>query len=104
MLPKNHRITDGAEFKRVMRRGRRKNINGIAVFILPRADNINRYGFIITNKFGNAVARNKLKRQLREVTHQKLTSEAGKDVVFLVTKLDATPTWDELESSITRVI
>jgi ribonuclease P protein component len=44
----------------------------------------NRYGFITTRKLGNAVARNRAKRRLREAArfwHPRLTP--GHDVVFI---------------------
>lgn len=49
--------------------------------------NGNRVGFSVSKKYGNAVARNKIRRRLREIyAQEKLKLKAGYDMIFVVRK------------------
>ena len=60
---------------------------------------------IVVPKYGfSAVQRNKLKRRVRELTRQHVTSSAGKYDALLRTRRDAyKATFDELRAEIVRI-
>lgn len=63
MLPRQHRLTRGEDFRRVMRRGARATHDFGVVSAVPaeRAQ----FGFVVSKAVGNAVERNRAKRKLR---------------------------------------
>lgn len=66
-LPKDERLKKRADFLRVYDQGRRFEGRFMTVFILPADHGVHRLGVTATKKaIGNAVARNRAKRLLRE--------------------------------------
>lgn len=65
-LSREHRILTGAELRRVMRRGRRKSLDRLDVFILGTELPSARIGFAVSRKAGCAVKRNFIRRMWRE--------------------------------------
>lgn len=66
-LPKQDRLRKRAEFLRVYDKGKRFEGRFMTVFILPAVGDVHRVGITATKKaIGNAVARNRAKRLLRE--------------------------------------
>jgi ribonuclease P protein component len=63
------RITRGPEIRRIFERGKRLSRGPLTLIGLPHeeAPDARRVGVIVGRKFGGAVARNRIKRRLREV-------------------------------------
>src|SRR5689334_6615954 len=67
---RDERLRHKRDFKRVFERGRRYNYSGLTMWVLPRAakdDRKSRLGLAVSKAYGNAVARNRIKRLIREV-------------------------------------
>lgn len=65
---KSERLTQRPQFQQVMNRGEKRRIDRICtVFFLPNELGRKRLGIIASKKIGNAVARNRAKRKIREV-------------------------------------
>lgn len=80
---KGLRLRKGGEIKHALRQGR-KVVTRYFVFVaVPSQSAHPRLGIVVTKKIGNAVVRNKLKRQIRECfrLHQNVTSNI--DVVVI---------------------
>lgn len=78
-FPKSKRLTHASEFARVRRAGRKFRGDLISLGVLQDVDLIQtRAGFVTSRKIGNAVARNRVRRRLREVfrRHQHEIREA----------------------------
>jgi ribonuclease P protein component len=74
-FPKSNRLLTSNDFKKAFDQGLKIVSRDIVVVIRPResegsADNGPRLGLVITKKIGNAVVRNKFKRNMREVFRQ----------------------------------
>jgi len=66
---------------------------------LPNGLNLSRYGFSVSKRVGKAVARNKVKRLLREIL--RLTPlKPGWDIIFIARRSVATADYAKLEKSV----
>jgi ribonuclease P protein component len=66
-FPRARRVRKRLDFLRVQGRGRRYSTAHYLVFALPaEAPRATRFGVTVSRKVGNAVARNRVKRWLRE--------------------------------------
>lgn len=84
MLHKEWRISRGKEYKGIYNKGRR--IPGKYIIVFTQTNNLphNRFGIVTSKKIGNAVIRNRAKRQIREVIRKNLNNlHPGYDVVVV---------------------
>ncbi|OGS24439.1 MAG: ribonuclease P protein component [Elusimicrobia bacterium RIFOXYB2_FULL_48_7] len=88
---KEDKLRHSPEFKRVFKNGKAMRSSGIVMFVYRRSASGPgheikrvRVGIVLSRKVGNAVARNRLKRQLREIFRlNKHFLDQGVDIVFL---------------------
>ena len=66
-FPRSYRLTARRQFVEVYNRGRKVRRRGFMVFGLPNEVGTCRVGLTVTKRAGNAVARNRIKRKLRDV-------------------------------------
>ncbi|CAI2717416.1 Ribonuclease P protein component [Nitrospina watsonii] len=73
------------QFQKVMAEGRKQRVEDLCtLFYLPNGLEHHRLGIIASKKIGNAVARNRAKRKIREVfRHQKQIASTGMDIVVI---------------------
>lgn len=65
---KNERLVKRPEFEKVMAAGKKKRVERLCIiFSVPNELGKKRLGIIASKKIGNAVARNKAKRRIREI-------------------------------------
>jgi ribonuclease P protein component len=84
MLRKHLRLRRREDFERLRRSGLVRTQALMVLSMLPNTLTHNRYGFVVSKQLGSAVARNRVKRQLREairMLHPSLRS--GYDVVII---------------------
>ncbi len=74
MLPAAHRLTDAASFRVAARTGRRSGSRTLVVHLAPDDVGGLRVGFVVSKAVGNAVIRNRVKRRLRHLVRDRLTS------------------------------
>ncbi len=98
-----YRITRGAEFQRAYQRRLTAGDDRLLVFVHPNGLPHPRLGLSVSRKVGNAVARNRWKRCIREAF--RLSREqlpAGVDLV-VIPRPDAVPETAELQESLVRL-
>jgi ribonuclease P protein component len=97
VLPSAHRLTDGASFREAVRTGRRCGARTVVVHLAP-GDNEGtaRVGFVVSKAVGDAVTRNRVKRRLRHLAREHVTSLPG-SAVLVVRALPASATASSAE-------
>jgi len=106
VLAHENRITRGADYKAIVRRGRRVRA-GVAIvsFRDSTDDRPPRFGFIVGRTVGNAVVRNRVRRRLKAICYRLLASVPdGTDIVIRALPGSADATWDSLVTEISRAI
>ena len=82
---KTERLAKRPDFEKVMAEGEKKLVEKLCIiFSLPNELDRKRLGIIASKKIGNAVARNRVKRRIREIFRQiKHRMEPALDIVVI---------------------
>ena len=104
MLPRRHRLTDGDDYRHVVRRGiRHSGARTITSVLLTGEERPPRFGFIVSKQVGNAVTRNTVRRRLKAVCAGALaTVPAGADIVIRALPSSASASFAELAAEFDR--
>ena len=82
--PKESRILKTKDFRRVQRRGKKWKSRDLLFLYMPTRENKPQIGLVVSKKVGNAVVRNKVKRQLRESFRKKIHCfQIGVEIVVI---------------------
>lgn len=105
MLPDYMRLKSPRDFQRVRREGKRFSGHIIALNAAPNGLAYNRFGFVVNGKVGNAVTRNRIKRQLRAAVRQLLSSlVSGVDLVIIVYPGSKSATYNEFMNDLVNLL
>jgi ribonuclease P protein component len=88
VLPSDNRLTDGASFRQAVRVGRRAGSRTVVVHLASEVDQAvvgsgPRVGFVVSKAVGNAVVRNRVKRRLRHLAREHVSSLPGSAVLVV---------------------
>lgn len=105
MLPRKHRLTRTSDFQRVRREGRSWADRLLVLSRTPNDLQVSRFGFSVSRRIGGAVARNRIRRLMREVVRLQCDRVApGWDVVFIARQGIIGADYWAVESSATRLL
>jgi ribonuclease P protein component len=106
VLARPNRLTRGAEYKAVVRRGRRCAAAHTVTYVVTTADErAARFGFIVSKQVGSAVVRNTVRRRLKAVCREALDDvRPGADVVIRALPSAATAEFSELRDEVQRCL
>ncbi|RKS90231.1 ribonuclease P protein component [Microbacterium sp. AG790] len=106
MLARGNRITRGAEYKTVVRRGVRCAAPHTVTYVTTSTeDRPPRFGFIVSKQVGGAVVRNTVRRRLKAVCAQAMDDvRPGADVVIRALPSSATADFAQLRDEVTRCL
>ena len=97
-------ITSPRDFRRVYRSGTKARSDGLTVWVASRAeDGPSRLGMAVRSGVGSAVARNRLRRRLREL-FRSLDVVPGNDVVVSASPEAAGRNFQELREVLTGAL
>ena len=104
----DERLHRKSDFKRVFKEGRRIGKSGLTMWVCPRdaaeAPGKARLGLAIPKAYGNAVARNRLKRLIREAFRlNKAHLPPGIDMVFSARSSLAEPCYQTIEPLVLKL-
>lgn len=84
MLPAEHRLDDAGLFRLATRRGTRRSSPTLVTHLLQReGDAPPLVGFVVSRAVGNAVVRNRVKRRLRHLAREHVSSLPGSCVLVV---------------------
>lgn len=100
------RLKLNREFRRVFSRGHSKATPRLALYWWEKREGGFRVGFSVSRKVGNAVVRNRLKRQLRACFDRYAPDLAGRSVDFVVVCRPpaAGSTFAELDADLVKLL
>jgi ribonuclease P protein component len=108
VLPSAHRLTDGALFRVATRQGRRSGSRTVVVHLAVPAAMTGtppQVGFVVSKAVGNAVVRNRVKRRLRHLAREHVTSLPGSAVLVVrALPASATASTAELRTDLDRCL
>lgn len=102
MLARPNRLTRGAEYKAVVRRGRRCAGAHTVTYVLTSDESrATRFGFIVNRQVGSAVVRNTVRRRLKAVCAEALPQlRPGSDIVIRALPDAATLAYHDLRAEV----
>jgi len=83
VLAKEHRLTSSEGFRQAVRSGSRAGSRTLVVHLLSRESGERQVGFVVSRAVGNAVTRNRVKRRLRHLARERLSSLPGSCVLVV---------------------
>lgn len=106
MLARPNRLTRGADYQAVVRRGRRcVGAHTVTYMTATGEDRAARFGFIINRKVGSAVVRNTVRRRLKALCAEALPYVGpGSDVVIRALPNAGTAGFGDLRAELTRCL
>ena len=106
MLAKTNRLLSAADFRGVLRRGKRQStpVMSVSIFATGEATPA-RFGFVVTKKVGNAVTRNLVRRRLKAIARELVDGGvSGIDVVVRALPASADADWITLRSDVVSTV
>lgn len=101
MLPRHLRLKSPRDFEALRREGKRWRDVRLALNAGPNSLPHNRFGFVVSGRVGNAVARNKVRRRLRAAARRWLPAVIpGYDIVIIAFPPSADASYRELEDEL----
>ena len=85
-MRKELRVKKSQEFSEIMNYKRYYNSDVMTLYVKPKKEEKNRVGLSVGKKIGNAVVRNKVKRQVRMMVQETYTFEENFDTIILIRK------------------
>ncbi len=83
-MKKQFRIKDTREFSQIMNCKQFYVSPSMVIYVKKRKEDWARVGLSVGKRMGNAVVRNKIKRQIREMVHELYTFDEEFDTIILV--------------------
>ena len=82
-MKKKNRICKNAEFKKIIHKHQIQKSNVFVIYTDKNKLGYTRVGISVSSKLGNAVTRNRIKRQIRALVHDLVNLDNNIDIVII---------------------
>ncbi len=104
-MQQRYRLRHTADFEQLRKNGRRWHHPLVLLVVFQTDLPVSRFAFSTSKRVGNAVARNRAKRLLREAVRSNLTNiSAGWDFLFVARPKTAQKTFTEVEEAVVQLL
>ena len=104
-MKRQYRIRNNEYFQAIRRNGRSYSDRYLVLCVVPNGLDYHRFGFSVSNRIGNAVTRNRIKRRLREAIRLRMpTIETGWDVVFIARRPIRSADYQQMDAACARLL
>lgn len=104
-MKKNSIVKSNKEFTNIIETGRQYKNRFLVIYFKKNQHSKNRFGITVGTKVGNAVVRNKFKRQIRNIVDNcKNFYSKDSDYIIIVRKSCLSASYDDLNSSFNKII
>jgi len=102
-MRKQYRIKDSSEIKTVLNARRKKADGFFTLYVRPNGNSHFRFALSVGKKYGNAVARNRIKRQVRMVVANHVNRSLGMDVFIIIRPSASRLSYQSIETKLTKL-
>jgi len=102
-MRKEERLKKNSQFAQVYGDGKSQANRLLALKMLPNGLEVNRFGFSVSKRLGNAVVRNKVKRRLRQLASLTPTGK-GWDLLVIARKPASTASYQQLGEALAELL
>jgi ribonuclease P protein component len=103
-MRKQYRIKDSSEIKTVLNARKKKADGFFSLYVRPNRLSHFRFAVSVGKKYGNAVARNKIKRQVRMVVANHVKRRLGMDIFIIIRPSAAQLSYQSIEKKLKQLI
>jgi len=105
MLRRQYRLRRAADFRDLRRNGRTYRHPNVILIAAQTNRPVSRFGFSASRRYGNAVARNRARRCLRESIRRNLSKiQTGWDCLFIVRHPLAAASFQEVDQAVVALL
>lgn len=104
LLKKINIIKSNNEFALIMKKGKAYKEKNFIIFLYDKKEKYYRIGIAVQKKIGNAVVRNKIKRQIKEIITKNSIALTNNDCIILVRKEILNIDYKTIEEKLLKLI
>ncbi len=86
MLGRQFRIRTGKEYNNIYKLGKKMGGRYLLIYLRPSPLDVSRFGIVVSKKVGNAVRRNRVKRQIREIIRHNKDKLKGRCNIVVIAR------------------
>lgn len=104
-MKRRYRIQKNARIQEIRRNGTSLSNRELVMCVMRNELPYSRFGFSVSNRIGNAVERNRIKRRLREAIRLRMdTIESGWDIVFIARRPIRSADYHQIDAACARLL